>query len=50
MRTTNIIATILVWIGVILVILIENPLGDALIIGFQLGVVALQIAYNIFDC
>jgi hypothetical protein len=49
MRTTNIIATILIWLGFILSIFVENTLGDALIIGFQLGVLALQIAYNIFD-
>lgn len=49
MRTTNIIATILIWLAFILTILIENPPIDALIIGFQLGVLVLQIAYNIFD-
>ena len=49
MKTTNIIATLLVWLGVILTILIENPLCDVFIIGFQLGVLALQIAYNLFD-
>lgn len=50
MKTTNLIATILIWLGLILVILIENPLIDALIFGFQLGVLVFQIAYNIFDC
>ena len=49
MRTTNIIATLLVWFAFILTIFVENPLIDGLIIGFQLGVVTLQIAYNIFD-
>ena len=49
MKTTNIIATLLVWLGVILTILIENPLLDAFMIGFQIGVLALQIAYNFFD-
>ena len=49
MRTTNIIATILVWLGFILSIFVENTLGDVLILGFQLGVLALQIAYNFFD-
>ena len=49
MRTTNLIATILVWLAFILTIFVENPFGDALIIGFQLGVITLQIAFNFFD-
>ena len=49
-RTTiNIIITILIWLCVLIVIISENYMLDLFIIGFQIGMVLMQIILNLIN-
>ena len=45
----NIIITILIWLCVPIIIISENDMLDLFIIGFQIGMVLMQIILNLIN-
>ena len=47
--TTNIIITILIWLCLPIVIISENDILNLFIIGFQIGMLLMQIILNLIN-
>ena len=47
--TINIIITILIWLCIPIIIISENDMLDLFIIGFQIGMVLMQIILNLIN-